>query len=247
MKYYLHDSSSFDDEKITELYLSFGYEGLGLFYTLLEKIAKQEKPIKTNVLKSQLNVGKRLEKCWNFMEEIGIISSLNGETFNNNLLNFSEKYQIKKEKTRKKVSEWRDRQLNTNNVTGYVPNCNQPKVKESKENESKEKEVCVTEPPYGAQTQFEKLKRIEPDKINGYSLEQVEMINAWADWIEANAPRIQTLKQPLTNQQMINLRKSYESERLKLIMLNMNNYNNLHKYVSTDRTIRQWIKLEKVK
>ena len=57
--------------------MEFGYEGLGLFYTLLEKIAKQEKPIKTEVLKKQLNVGKKLEKVWNFMEEIGLISSNN--------------------------------------------------------------------------------------------------------------------------------------------------------------------------
>ena len=41
MKYYLHDTSAFLDEKITELYINFGYEGLGLFYTILEKIAFQ--------------------------------------------------------------------------------------------------------------------------------------------------------------------------------------------------------------
>ena len=54
MKYYLHDTNSFDDEKITELYINFGYEGLGLFYTILEKLAKQEKPVKEIVLKKQL-------------------------------------------------------------------------------------------------------------------------------------------------------------------------------------------------
>ena len=138
MKYFLHDTNSFDDEKITELFTNFGYEGLGLFYTLLEKIAKQEKPVKTQVLKTQLKVGKRLEKCWNFMEEIGIISSNNGETFNKQLLNFSEMYQIKKEKTRKKVSEWRERQDNKESVTDYVPVSNHRKVKESKVKESKE-------------------------------------------------------------------------------------------------------------
>jgi hypothetical protein len=137
MKYFLHDCNSFDDEKITELYMKFGYEGLGLFYTLLEKLAKQEKPIKTAVLKKQLNVGKKLEKVWLFMEEIEIISSSNGETFNENILNFSEKYQIKKEKTREKVSQWRKKQEDTNNVTGYVPDCNPPKVKESKVNINK--------------------------------------------------------------------------------------------------------------
>ena len=62
--------------------MAYGYEGLGLFYTLLEKLAQQEKPVKTDILKVQLNVKKRLNKCWSFMEEIGIISSNNGDTFN---------------------------------------------------------------------------------------------------------------------------------------------------------------------
>ena len=147
MKYFLHDTSAFDDEKITELYLKFGYEGLGLFYTLLEKIARQEKPIKTEVLKSQLGVGKRLEKCWNFMEEIGIISSSNGDTFNTRLLNFSETYEIKKENTRKRVSEWRERQKDINNVTSYKHVSNASKVKLSKVTKEKEeeKEIFLSE------------------------------------------------------------------------------------------------------
>ena len=137
MKYYLHDSTSFNDEKITELYLEFGYEGLGLFYTILEKLALQEKPIKTIVLKHQLNVGKKLDKCWKFMEEIDLISSNNGETFNKQLLNFSEKYQIKKEKNAKRISEWRENQTVSENVTHYKSVSNAPKVKESKVKESK--------------------------------------------------------------------------------------------------------------
>jgi len=140
MKYFLHDTSSFDDEKITQLYLKFGYEGLGLFYTLLEKIARQEKPIKTEVLKSQLRVGKKLEKCWKFMEEIGLISSTNGDTFNERLLNFSESYEIKKEKTKKRVAEWREKQRNTENVTSYESVSNAPKVKLSKEKKEINKE-----------------------------------------------------------------------------------------------------------
>ena len=138
MKYYLHDSNSFNDEKITELFISFGYEGLGLFYTILEKLAAQEKQIKTTVLKSQLKVGKKLQKCWDFMESIELISSNNGETFNNNLLNFSGKYKIKKEKTRERVSQWRERQELTKNVTCYESVCNTDKVNKSKVKEIKE-------------------------------------------------------------------------------------------------------------
>jgi hypothetical protein len=141
MKYFLHDTSAFEDEKISLLYINYGYEGLGLFYTLLEKLAKQEKPVNTSVLKKQLNVGKKLEKCWKFMEEIDIISSSNGETFNKQLLNFSEKYQIKKEKTRNKLKEWRENQTDKKNVTSYEPVRNPPKVKESKVKESKEEYI----------------------------------------------------------------------------------------------------------
>jgi len=139
MKYYLHDSNSFNDEKITELYLEYGYEGLGLFYTILEKLALQEKPIKTKVLKHQLNVGKKLDKCWTFIEEIDLISSNNGETFNKQLLNFSKKYQISKEKNAKRILEWRDNQAVTENVTRSESVRNTDKVNESKVNESKEK------------------------------------------------------------------------------------------------------------
>jgi rubrerythrin len=144
MKYYLHDSNSFNDEKITELYLEYGYEGLGLFYTILEKLALQEKPIKTKVLKHQLNVGKKLEKCWSFMEEIDLISTNNGETFNKQLLNFSKKYQVSKEKNAKRISEWRDNQAVSENVTRSELVRNDDKVKESKVKESKVKESEVS-------------------------------------------------------------------------------------------------------
>lgn len=137
MKYFLHDTSAFDDEKVAELFLNFGYEGIGLFFTILEKIAKQEKPIKTKVLKSQLHVRKKLEKCWNFLENIELISTKNGETFNINLLNFSEKYQIKKEKNAKRISEWRKSQIDTENVTCNEHVRNARKVNRNKVNKKK--------------------------------------------------------------------------------------------------------------
>lgn len=148
MKYFLHDSSAFDDEKITELYINFGYEGLGLFYTVLEKLAKQEKPVKTLVLKQQLNVGKKLEKCWQFMESLGLLSSNNGDTFNKQLLNFSEKYAVKKQKNRERISQWRENQEVTENVTRYESVCNTDKVKESKVKESKLNEEEINKEDY---------------------------------------------------------------------------------------------------
>lgn len=137
MKYFLHDSNAFEDEKVAMLFMEYGYEGLGLFYTILEKLSKQEKPIKTSVLKMQLKVGKKLNKCWNFMESIDIISSNNGETFNKQLLNYSEKYKIKKEKNLKRISQWRENQDVEENVTHYQSVRNADKEKKRKENISK--------------------------------------------------------------------------------------------------------------
>lgn len=168
MKYYLHDSNSFNDEKVTELYIKFGYEGLGLFYTMLEKFAAQEKPIKTQVLKKQLDIGKRLEKCWSFMEEIGLIQSLNGETFNERILNFAGKYKIKNKINAERVSQWRENQADRKNVTHYVQDCNADKIKESKVKESKVKESKLKE------TKEESPLVFISDEWKGL----------WAEWME---------------------------------------------------------------
>jgi len=159
MKYYLHDSNAFNDEKISELYINFGYEGLGLFYTLLEKFAQQEKPIKTVVLKSQLNVGKKLNKCWEFMETLGLICSNNGESFNESLLKFSEKYQIKNENNRKRIAQWRENQDVTKNVTHYESVRNTDKVKKSK------------------------VKEIETIKIINTNNFSEDFLNDWNTWL----------------------------------------------------------------
>ena len=190
MKYFLHDTNSFDDEKITELFLKFGYEGLGLFYTTLEKIGKQEKPVKTSVLKAQLKVGKRLEKCWKFMEQIGLLSSNNGDTFNKQLLNFSETYQIKKEKTRIKVQEWRKNQYDKESVTSYVPVSNLPKVKESKVKESKVKKKETFAPP-------ELSEVISYFEENGYSEDSAKKAYQYysvMNWIDSKGNQVKNWK-----------------------------------------------------
>lgn len=184
MKYFLHDTASFEDEKISELFMGFGYEGLGLFYTLIEKMARQEKPIKTSVLKHQCKINKRLEKCWAFLEKIDLISSNNGETFNKQLLNFSEKYQIKKEKNAKRISEWRDKQAVTENVTHSERTCNTPKVKKSKVN------IYMPE--------VDEVVKYFLD--NGYKAEAAR--NAWkyydeSSWVDSNGKKVLNWKQKM--------------------------------------------------
>lgn len=184
MKYYLHDTSSFEDEKIYELFIEFGYEGLGLFYTILEKLAKQEKPINTKVLKKQLSINKRLDKIWFFMEEIELISNRNGETFNEQLLNYSKKYQIKKEKSAKRISEWREKQAVSENVTRSENVRNASKVNKSK--------VKVYIP------QLDEVIKFFLD--NGFKSEAG--IKAWnyyneSGWIDSNGKKVLNWKQKI--------------------------------------------------
>ena len=80
------------------------------------------------------------------MYKIDILSVKNGEVFSETLLNFSEKYQIKKEKTKKRVSEWREKQKDKENVTGYERVSNARKVKLNKVKLSKVKESKLSEP-----------------------------------------------------------------------------------------------------
>ena len=197
MKYYLHDSSSFNDEKITELYLEYGYEGLGLFYTILEKLAMQEKPIKTKVLKHQLNVGKKLDKVWQFIEEIDLISSNNGETFNKQLLNFSQKYQVSKEKNAKRIAEWRENQQVSENVTRSELVSNTPKVNKSKVKLIKVNNIEDFE--FFWETYNKKIDRVKCEKIwDKLTLEEINKITLSVQkYVEANSDS-QFRKNPFT-------------------------------------------------
>lgn len=151
MKYFLHDTSSFEDEKIVKLFSKYGYEGLGLFYTALEKLARAEKPIDEMVLKQLLRLPKRLEKCWYFIQDIGLLQVKVGDVFNENLLKVDQKFLINKEKTRKRVEAWRAKQTENqediNSVTCYsndpvtpVTLVNKDKVNKSKVNKESVKE-----------------------------------------------------------------------------------------------------------
>ena len=209
MKYFLHDSNSFNDEKITQLFIKFGYEGLGLFYTILEKLSQQEKPILTDVLKHQLKVGKKLEKIWNFMEEIELISSNNGETFNEQLLNFSEKYQIKKEKNAKRISKWRENQTDKKNVTCYESVSNTPKVNRSKVNKSKSIFIAPT---------IEDVKLYF--KQNGYKEETaIKFFNSYsvANWIDSKGNNVKNWKQKAINVWFTDENKSNEKPKTIII------------------------------
>ena len=141
MKYFLHDSAAMQDEKVTKLFIEFGYTGTGLFFAVLEKIAYSESPIEDEILRFQLKIkGKKLNQIYDFLFKIELLFMQNDKVFNENVLKVAEKYKINKEKNRKRVLEWRKNQEDTENVTHYeqIRNNDVTLANKTKENKTKE-------------------------------------------------------------------------------------------------------------
>jgi len=63
------------------------------------------------------------------------------------------------------------------------------------------------------------------------------------DWIDANAPSVNKLKEPFTRKQYERVRKDFPSEIIVNTLLSMHNYKELlQKYVSANLTFRKWAK-----
>lgn len=214
MKYYLHDSNSFSDDKITMLYIKFDFEALGLFYSILEKLAFQEKPVPEFVLKKQLGIKKRLQKQLDFMYEIGILSLKNGDVFNEKVLKNTEKYQEKKQKNAKKISEWRAKQQDTKNVTSYEPvtkplrnPCNISKDNISKYNTSKETKNI----PPKKQTIVQQILNLDLP-YNG------DFKKSWAEWVQYRSEIKKPIKTLISaKKQLTELAKKTEEKAVKII------------------------------
>lgn len=226
--------------------MAYGYEGLGLFYTVLEKLAFQEKPVKTSVLKTQLKVRKKLEKCWQFMEEIGIISTKNGETFNEKVLKNAEKYQEKKEKNAKKILQWREKQAVTKNVTGYVPVCNPPNISlynNSIDNSNNSTTLTNSKRVNGKKPKSAEALPLPPQEIDL----DFEKFN---NWLQTNAPRVLKMKEPITIEQYKLLKEEFNDGAQKLRLFEtfkaMHNWADLtKKNVSAYLTTLKWLEKDK--
>lgn len=191
MKFYSHDTDSFEDEKIQLVFIQFGYEGLGLFYTILEKLAKSEEPIKTQVLKSQLRIGKKLQKAWDFMEEIELISTNFDETFSKRLANFIESSLKKRKKTSKKILQWRENQSITKNVTGYNVKCNHPiEVYKDRTIEidylNLNAAIAAESDNYSPKINLEKEKKVSPKKEIQTTTHWKKLIDVWFEFYKTN-------------------------------------------------------------
>jgi hypothetical protein len=130
MRYFQHKSDAIQDEKLMKLFVNCGYEGIGLYWTALEKLAKLETPIEESILKKMLFMSKRLEKTWEIIKSLELFHLENGEIFCESLMKYAGKYEIKKEKIRERIKKFREQRVDNEedakNVTRYTQESNAP-------------------------------------------------------------------------------------------------------------------------
>ena len=230
MKYYLHSTSYIEDEKVAELFINHGYEGVGLFYVLREKLAKHEKPIKTNVLKHQLKVGKKLEKIWKFLEEIELISSNNGETFCEESLNNIEMFKEKNEKTKIRVAKFRENQRLKNNVTRNDTECNAYNL--TKLNLTKPNKDIINNISAEQSSAYKNLEKSKESIFEFIKTEKPQFIEPYADYWNLFADKYGLAKvQKVTNSRKKKFKTRLAEDKFNFLKKQKLNQHLTHKQV----------------
>jgi hypothetical protein len=223
MKYFIHESTALNQDLIVKLYSKYGFEGYGIYFAILERIAFMECPIDKKLAIFTLRLSKRQQKILDFCIEIELILEDKSEIFEENILENAKKYLIKKEKTREKIKLFREKHKNNNstnqidneNVTGYdtvtYPLCNQnvTTVKKSKLNKiniSKEEKESEFKTKIFSILQESKNGLLEYFSANDWN-ESKKFFNYWA---EAN--KVGKLKYEI--QKTFDLKKRLETWKL---------------------------------
>tara|TARA_R110001606_G_scaffold135601_1_gene272765 strand:- start:1157 stop:1843 length:687 start_codon:yes stop_codon:yes gene_type:complete len=85
------------------------------------------------------------------------------------------------------------------------------------------------------------------DKIREEDIREEDILEATPKhklitWLEENAPRVQKMSNPITNEEAERLKKDFSSDVIIEIFTNMHNYKPLTKTVSANLTFRRWAK-----
>ena len=82
------------------------------------------------------------------------------------------------------------------------------------------------------------------DRDTGIVKDNIDIsIHPLIEWIEENTPRVQQLKEPITEQQAERIVKEYEIDFIYQVLSNMHNYKKLSStVVSANLTFRKWAK-----
>lgn len=107
-------------------------------------------------------------------------------------------------------------------------------------------DVNIISKKVNAGTQKENKKKIiegngDTTKVELHTQEQLNLFKNFQDWILKDAPTVAKMKEPFTIDQYLTLKKSFNSEQLKDLILKMHNYKPLlSKNQSANLTFKNW-------
>lgn len=74
--------------------------------------------------------------------------------------------------------------------------------------------------------------------------DDVQAFEKFKEWISANAPRVEKMKEPFTIVQFLKVRKKYTSVIVRQLLVDMHNWKDLDKRISAYLTLIKWKKLD---
>jgi len=218
--YFSHDYNARSDVKIKRLIAKHGLLGYGIYWAIVEDLYQNANalPLDYESIAFDLRADASvIESVINDFE----LFIIEGAKFGS--LSIERRLDVRADKSSKARESARIRWEKHANALRLQSERNA--IKERKGKEKKEKEI----------KEVVEVKKEEP--IEKHSL---------IVWIEKNTPRVQTMKEPISNQQAEKIVEDYKlkPEAVKETLLAMNNSNKLKNYISANSTLRNWIRLD---
>lgn len=221
--YFSHDYNARTDSKIKRLIAKHGMTGYGIYWAIVEDLYQNANALPTDYESIAFDIRSNKKTIESIVNDFELFQ-MNGEVFGSNSV--QRRLDERSEKSQKAKDSANKRWDKNANALQTQSEGNAIKGKERKVNDIKEneilKEVSVPLPPHPLIT-----------------------------WIQTNTPKVQKLKQPLTNDECTKLLEDLKIDtdikkvRLKDMLTNMQNYKPLlTKNESANLTIRNWWKRE---
>ena len=214
--YFPHFSNARHDRKLKRLRKQFGIEGYGIYFMLLEVLRDQEDfsyPIEDLDLLAD-EFGTSTEKVQTVVNKYDLFATTEDEFFfSPNMIEYLRPYLERSRRARDAA------------------------LKRWSEHKSDANAHANALPEQSAGNASKGEESIVKEKILEKSTNKLVI------WIEAKTPRVQKLKQPITDEEAERIMEEYDATLTKEILESMDNHKDLlKKYVSANKTFRSWAK-----
>lgn len=232
--YFNHDCMAQQDDKIRKLIRKHGYEGYGIFWSIIESLYLNANALRTDYegIAYDMRVNEStIESIINDFDLFSIKDGFFGSKSVERRLN--ERYEKSNKAKKSAQSRWKNQPSDANvmrtECERIEKSCDSNAI-----NEIKLKEIKVKE-------NKEEYNILSEQKVPN-ELTPFEKFNIW---LKKEAPNVLKIKNQLTEQQFEKLKQTYNSKQIMDIVLNLDNFKDApKKYTNVNRTITNWLQRE---